>query len=384
MYNAPVKEVTFEELEFINALGNTETSPNRFYKSEMWKAPNKDFLENAKSRDVIKIIQSVQKTGLIYLANDLFNVKSKHFGLLVEFYLQYIKDRGFNLDDFDKNIAESAFAPLGQTLEINGRLISIDFLVRFGICIDTLETITQQNVNVLDIGAGLGSLIRVVKLINPSARCTIIDIPGTLAMSYANLRKSFPESKFQVVTTVESVSEIDTSADFTFVPAFLASDFEDFSFDIVYNTGSMAEMSQSVVESYINLIQNKLDVKQFYSVNRYLEPDDKNKTDKYQATWAVFLDSYWDISKWEYQPDLWKFHWIWDAHMAASYLKIHAERIPKSELPDELRIKRSEELFEGAKSLEPVKGHKWHRCIHEVIRYDQRLDNVKYLYEFCK
>ena len=83
MYNAPVKEVTFEELEFINALGNTETSPNRFYKSEMWKAPNKDFLENAKSRDVIKIIQSVQKTGLIYLANDLFNVKSNHFGLLV-------------------------------------------------------------------------------------------------------------------------------------------------------------------------------------------------------------------------------------------------------------------------------------------------------------
>tara|TARA_B100000315_G_scaffold1990_1_gene1795 strand:- start:8032 stop:9372 length:1341 start_codon:yes stop_codon:yes gene_type:complete len=384
MYNPPVKEVTFEELKFINELGNTETSSSRFFISGMWKASNKNFLENAKSRDIVKIIQSVQKTGLIYLADELFNTKSKHFGLLVEFYLQYIKDQGFNLEDLDKNVAESTFTLPELALESNGRLISIDFLVRFCICLDTLETITQQNVNVLDIGAGLGSMIRVVKLINPSARCTIIDIPGTLTMSYANLRKSFPDSKFQVVTTVESISKIDISADFTFVPAFLASDFEKFSFDIAYNTGSLGEMPQTVAESYIDLIQKRLNVKQFYSVNRYLEQDNKNLTDEYQATWAVFLDPYWEIQKWEYQPDLWKFHWIWDAQMAASYLKIHAVRIPKSELPDELRNKRSEKLFEKAISIEPVKGHKWHRCVYESIRYDQRLDNVKSLYEFCK
>ena len=76
-------------------------------------------------------------------------------------------------------------------------------------------------------------------------------------------------------------------------------------FDLFLNTASLGEMRNKTIEYWYNVIQNKLAIRFYYTLNRFL-----NSIELPAHAWrllenkcSVLLDSRWVIDKWELEPD---------------------------------------------------------------------------------
>jgi SAM-dependent methyltransferase len=100
---------------------------------------------------------------------------------------------------------------------------------------------------VLEIGAGIGRTARVMYLLG--VRCyVIVDLPESLAFSYAFLRANFPNSKIGVVHNA-SEAQVDLEKfDFVFCPVQLFQYLNTPELDLFLSTYSLGEMPQPTVD----------------------------------------------------------------------------------------------------------------------------------------
>jgi hypothetical protein len=145
---------------------------------------------------------------------------------------------------------------------------------------------TVNPVSILEIGAGYGVLARVLSLKAPR-RYTILDLPVSLFCSYVFLRTHFPE---KACIWVQSQSDLDSEADFHFVPASLAMSLASQSYDMAINTCSMGEMLPENRDDYLRLIGATS--RHFYSHNREGERFHTLPADT--ALPAITLDNRWE------------------------------------------------------------------------------------------
>ena len=239
------------------------------------------------------------------------------------------------------------------------------------------DFLSRQQSSVLEIGAGLGGFARVAKLRNPSIRYVIVDLLDTIALSYTFLRLNFPDARFMLVHNRAELAELDLSADFVFIPAHLVEDIERTHFDLVINSFSLGEMPQAVVDSYMDLIQETLEVNRFYSLNRYLQhekfADWADESD--QASYSTPLDATWNLLSWEFCPPFVQRHlvsggskWIRSQYIGAggeldstATLELYVERRPYSQDDPDGNRARSDELLDKALGFGTLRGAKWHR-----------------------
>ena len=368
-------------------------SSNSGRKSAMWAGPAKlTFAQKMLHGPLVEAIRYAQNIQTIYTIQAGGSVDA---GLSAEQLLDDLQLSGFDLDSTPPEIREAEFTAPERVIQYNGRPVSVDFLYRLNICQHLGEVLNKQDLVVLEIGAGLGALPRTIKLLNPKVKYIIIDLLDTLVVSYGFLRASFPAASTTVVHDSTELAQLEIKTDFTFIPAEVvplggkASDTPDLNIprldiDLVVNTQSLGEMRQDTVDSYIDLIENRLNVKRFYSLNRFLEHEriwGHWRDESFISTYCTFLDPFWEVLRWEFSPPFVGHTRVGDQDQT---LELYVERIDPGSVDQETLRKRSEEFLAAAQSLGDFKGPRWHRLMWDSIRLCPRKENVEPYYHFLK
>ena len=125
--------------------------------------------------------------------------------------------------------------------------------------------------NILEIGAGPGSLTRFTKKLNPTRKFTLIDLSFNLPFSFLNLAYNFPNSTFRLPN--EMIKKFDESVDFNFVSSSQIDLLPNSFYDAGINTMSFQEMRTNDIEEYFLLLRRVLKKENiFFCLNAVEKP----------------------------------------------------------------------------------------------------------------
>lgn len=304
-------------------------------------------------------------------------VTSRDFGFIAEEMITYLKTHGLNLAKIPHQLCESKICSRKIGFNYMGRLLSTDLLYRLAIVNSINSRVKIKNINtILEIGAGLGNLARCLKIYNPKLKYYIVDLPETLLFSYCFLKVNFPNAVIKYILSPEELFDHNKGS-FIFIPSSLVTRIPKLLIDLVINTHSFGEMPQKNVLDYMDLIQEKLEVKFLYSLNRYLEDYRAHQT----GIVSLPLDRHWKTRKWTFGPQFTRIDRASIPVDLHSTLEVLMERIPQNKR-DKLNYKTlSEKSFEEA-NRQNIKGYDWHRAMFESIRLNPTINNLRIYVKF--
>ena len=143
-----------------------------------------------------------------------------------------------------------------------GRRVSTAFFWHLGAAFQLNQHLPALE-NVLEIGGGYGGLARIMKLMSPRTGFTLIDMPASLYYAEVFLRANFPNASFLYIDVVEKLGQLGDKWDFVFLPSVWLDQVPRRSFDLVINTQSFSEMTQSAYDRFMHFIQAQIDVRYF-------------------------------------------------------------------------------------------------------------------------
>jgi putative sugar O-methyltransferase len=149
-------------------------------------------------------------------------------------------------------------------VEIDGKKFSYQTLTSFSYFLQILNLKPSKLDIVVEIGAGIGELARIFITTRTVRKYIIVDIPPTLAFSQHFLSTVLPIEKIEFFDP--NRTSIDLSGDW--LCCFLTPDQLTHipNFDLGLNTVSFGELTQNLVDSYINELKKK-DFLEFVSIN---------------------------------------------------------------------------------------------------------------------
>ena len=228
--------------------------------------------------------------------------------MAVEWILKNQREK-YNLDIFKDEAMhqESQFSYQENCHSIKNRKFTPDYLRCYMIA-DRIRTLCfpakTRLERVLEIGGGTGHLARVLMTKFNIGQYVIFDIPETLIFSFSFLTLNFPEKKIVLFNGKNSLHEVQ-SADILLVPAPFAEQVPGEEYDLFVNTASMGEMRAESVRYWMYLVQNKLNIKFLFTLNRLL-----NTIALPYHVWrytenecSVNYDNKWDILNWQLEPE---------------------------------------------------------------------------------
>ena len=154
---------------------------------------------------------------------------------------------------------------LARTILIRQDLVEIVNLYE-----SNLLDFDEPGQKILDIGGGWGGLAYFLRKILPESHLTILDLPETMIFSIPYLKMVDKDKSFFVYGENGSINSAISSSDYSFVPPAVIDQIEDHTFDLIVNTGSMAEMTTEQVMEYIAHIR-RIGKGLFYSFNEELQ-----------------------------------------------------------------------------------------------------------------
>ena len=314
--------------------------------------PSDLWLENLRERLQPNLINDNSMTLFhSMLESDFFTfgrkVKSLLYAPVNYAFNSYFKKHADEQALNDLLLQESSLCSPKMSHVASGKAKSHTFLWHFSIYEKIVRQMDCSKIQILELGGGFGGLARMFKLGKPGVTYWILDLHESLFYSLFYLKCNFPDARFALVSNPQELEKAFSEKhnyDFVFVPMGLTEYFSKVNkpdFDLFINTASLGEMQQSAVNSYLNLIQNTLNVKYFYSVNRFC--------DSYaQCDSPTPLDSLWRIRLWRLygEGSYTQIDPIWPL-----CLEFFAERMKKEVFPDSYRKFISENCFQSAKSI---------------------------------
>ena len=126
----------------------------------------------------------------------------------------------------------------------------------------------KPGLRVADIGSGWGGLAYFLRKILPDSHITLVDLPETFIFSMPYLMLTDQEKTFYVPNDFDELGDPSAAGrfDYSFYTPGALERFPDRSFDLVINTGSMAEMSEQQVSYFVAQIK-RIGKGAFYSLN---------------------------------------------------------------------------------------------------------------------
>jgi len=111
--------------------------------------------------------------------------------------------------------------------------------------------------NVLEIGAGSGTTLALLKKHNNTKCLVDIDLPETLVHCIAYINSIFPDKNFLLPNEIKEkiTNDMLSYYDFIFLTPGQVDLLPDNSFDLFLNTSSFQEMQKKEIQKYFNLIQ---------------------------------------------------------------------------------------------------------------------------------
>ena len=333
----PMLIQAFQETEAfyltLNSVYEESAYTKKYPLTELWASQNmKTLLDIIHSEsDSVAKISAVQTTFMFSAYASDEHMKNR----VIDWYIDYLLSCGISLQDLDPCIQESPYSNPGNSVLHEGRLVSPDFLRTVVLCLEIQKycKLSDYKFNVLELGAGYGGLARSLKLFHPNISCVIIDIPESLYFSSTFLRLNFPNSRFSYVTDPSCLNEPINNFDFVFVPTMFTEALIGSKFTLFCNTASLGEMKNSVIRYWMDFVQNRVEVKYFFGLNRFLNTIHPKHHPEHQGfrldenCCSVSFDEGWRILQWELEPPFTRCPYI-ETEVTRN-LEIIAERLPK-------------------------------------------------------
>jgi putative sugar O-methyltransferase len=332
-----------------------ETGYDKRYKlSTFWANENQKAIHEAISTSTTaeEAIHAIQRTPL-YCINPEDEIKQR----ATDWLLERQRRVGIHLDQLDPAIQESQFTNPDTFVQRFDRNITPDFLRCISITEEVRNVceIPEGGMKVLELGAGVGHLARLLRIRGMSRSHVITDLPETMLFSFMYLKLNYPEAKTLYVTKEEDITEtMNEDYDFVFVPTYFADHLARCKFDFFVNTASLGEMRNEVIRYWMDLLQNKWNVRYACTLNRYLNTvplDGRIDSRLEENECSLHWDSDWKMLRWELEPLFTRCPYV--DTLIARYIILIAERDPGRS--QEEKGCRAKEL------LDEVKLHDWYR-----------------------
>jgi hypothetical protein len=301
-----------------------------------------------RSNTVEEKIAAIHDTFMFSVNTDDDGTKNR----MIDWYIDYFHSIGVKLDDLDLAIQESPLSNPRNAVRRGGRLLAPDFLRTVILALEIQKhcRFNAQRFNVLELGAGYGGLARTLRLFWPGISQVIIDIPETLFFSSIFLRLNFPQAKVCFVTDPADLRESVSEYDFIFIPTKFAYVLKGTPFELFCNTASLGEMKNSVIRHWLDFVQNQVEVRYFFGLNRFL-----NTVDPKRHAWrldenvcSVSFDARWRVLQWELEPTFSRCPYL--ETIVTRNLEIIAERRPANEVNSAYHQHLSQQVAESLRT----------------------------------
>lgn len=203
----------------------------------------------------------------------------------------------------NSSLAESLLCPKESVVYRDGKGYSNIFLAHLYFYLSASEGLTEEQTHIFEFGTGYGSLARIFKLGRSKTHYTLVDLPESLFFAATYLMENFPDTS---VNYVMDPQDPYLDADFTFVPVQCIDYLENQSFDLAINTWSLQEMTATAVDFWMNLIQYRMNVDNFYSCNYFFNNKSAlNETSADDVSlMSPILDINWSLRKFKINPSI--------------------------------------------------------------------------------
>jgi len=354
LINDPELNQAFQEVEsfyrVLKPLFADSDYAQKYPLNEFWGNQNMKVLLDIIHNDSgpVSKIRAVQETFLFSVNTSDEEIKNR----VIDWYLDYLLSRGVSLNILDPCIQESPYSNPCNSVSREGRLLSPDFLRTVILCLEVQKycRLPDHKFDVLELGAGYGGLARSLKLFHPAITYFIIDIPESLYFSSAFLRLNFPNSRFCYLTDPSCLRQPIGDFDFVFVPTMFADALIGRRFALFCNTASLGEMTNSTIRYWMDFVQNRVEVKYFFGLNRFLNTIYPKGHPEHQGfrlnenRCSVSFDGGWRILQWELEPSFTRCPYL--ETQVSRNLEIIAERLPKEAIDKKENQQMSERLVE--------------------------------------
>jgi len=306
-------------------------------------------------RDMLNIInsdasaiESIRLTDntVMFSVNPSGPIKEK----MVDWYIAYLMRSGHSIFNLDITIQESPIS--ANSVRRGDRLLTPDFLrtVILSLQIQEYCSIPKSKFRIVELGGGCGHLARTLKLFIPNSVYVDIDIPETLYFAYIFLKLNFPHAKTCYVTDPSQLRDGVQEFDFVFIPTMFAECILQDEFDLFCNTASLGEMTNPVIRYWMDFVQNRLKVKYFFGLNRFLNtiidlPVGFKHWRLNENECSVLFDANWRILHWELEPPFSRCPYE-EPSIVTRNLEIMAERLPDTSVNETNNQLLSQQIVE--------------------------------------
>jgi putative sugar O-methyltransferase len=244
--------------------------------SHSWREYIHDFknivLPTFQNKETKDILNSLFKSGSI---NSPYNYPDQFLAVdSLNYHIRRLSYKG-DLSNYFPNISEEGIFSGNAIIEISdGRKFSLDTF-RYLAYVEKIETHLIKINNVrryMELGSGNGGFTRVIKLLNPSIKCILIDLPEILFTSCTYLMYCFPKANhLYIIDSHEIKAALESDADFIYVSNHLFEYFanSNLEIDLFCNMRSIGEMPQKYTEKYEQIFK-RLNINNIFLENRYL------------------------------------------------------------------------------------------------------------------
>lgn len=180
---------------------------------------------------------------------------------------------------------------------IGGLRLSCDYVRKtwFAYCVNS------KTETVLELGAGVGQVARIMLEAGWCKKYTIIDLPESLWFAEVFLRHTLPNHR---ILKAEIAADLSIDCDVMLIPSHLAHHYHQPT-DVFLNTSSLGEMTNGTAQFYLNLIDNPvLGIKKIVLLNRLMNTyNPKVECNREgESGWYFSLSPQWWPSVWELEP----------------------------------------------------------------------------------
>jgi hypothetical protein len=296
----PMSNTNVNNDKILNWYGRVSKSPSRGPVSDIW--------QNNIDNILVPIIYS----------DDAFNVKLSRvlntilFSLQLEtsiidehldWHISLLRNNGLDVFDMPDEFCAHELEGDKYTRIVNKRRLSPDFVLRLHYLNEIKRHFHASGKGMVfaELGAGYGSLARVIKTAYKDSTYIIFDLPETLYFCASYLTLAFPNAKSLFVEEDTCIQDVQ-DYDFVFVPVGMEEKFKGLTIDLFMNSRSLGEMPNEIIEKWFRFIQNENTVKYIFMLNRFMTPlMQRHRIGENEA--SLIFDKYWEILRWEFEPD---------------------------------------------------------------------------------
>ncbi len=163
--------------------------------------------------------------------------------------------------------------------------------------LNRIQSLIGKVSSVLEIGVGLGNMG-----VYANVPYIGIDIPETLFFAYVNCCQKFPNKKVVWLETEEDLKDYHI----LFIPIGKEHLINGMKFDLAINTCSFGELNSELQKYWIDFLENKVDLKYFYSLNRFMNviaDDHFGSLRKKENSYNMSFNNKWRVKSFEVEPE---------------------------------------------------------------------------------